>query len=54
MMAAYLNKAVRVLDISGKRDWSLMKGGGGLQNGKIVCPKLFATVSWGAVIRRCN
>ena len=24
------------------RDWSLITGRGGLQNGKIVCPKLFA------------
>ena len=31
-----------ILDISRFRDWSLITGRGGLQNGKIAGPKLFA------------
>ena len=38
----FLNTTVAKTDIRRVRDWSLITGRGGLQNGKIAGPKLFA------------
>ena len=38
-MTAY---SIAIVNISTVRDWSLITGRGGLQNGKIAGPKLFA------------